>query len=372
MKKLLLLSAALLSISVSQAQLQKHSELSSDAFTRQVMLEHDVIAMKGAKNGDTIKGLINFPGSQLNDDSLVAYRPDTSPYDSGYAFGTSAYGDKGFAERFDFNGKDSGVTVIGTYSIFDGRYTSNTTKTVNFKVWTQGAVTNAGRTHLFMNGVPTTVLTTQSVNISKLGINMNGKGDSLVYTKFATATAVLKDSFFVGYDINYNFNSLAGDTIGIKTTRSGYRYASYYFVSGGDTTINVKNAAQYSDNSWHDNAFSNYGLGLHYCIFPVLVVKYNATSVNGVTHNNLTFFGHSPNPANSSSTVHFSLKKNADVSITLTDMAGRTVRTMSYPNQTVGAHEAQMDLSALTAGDYIYLLRTSDGDGMASQVTVTK
>ncbi len=372
MKKLLLLSAALLSISAAQAQVQKHTELFSDAFNRPVMVDNNVIGLKGAKNNDTIKGKINFPSSQLNDDSLIAYRADSAPFDSGYAFGTNAYGDKGFAERFDYNGKDSGLIVLGTYSIFDGRYTANTTKQVNFKVWTQGAVTNAGRTHLFMNGLPTTVLTTQSVSIKNLGINMTGKTDSLVYTKFGTATAILKDSFFVGYDITYAFNSLAGDTIGIKTTRDGYRYANYYFVTGADTTINVKNAAQYSDNSWHDNAFSNYQLGLHYCIFPVLVVKYNSTGVGGVTHNNLTFFGHSPNPAATSSTVHFSLKKNADVTITLNDMTGRTIRTVNYPNQSVGNHDAPLDLSALPAGDYMYVLRTSDGDGMASQLTVTK
>jgi hypothetical protein len=326
-------------------------------------------ANKGAAVGDTIYGKLNFSSAQLSADSLASYRVDSSPYDSGYIFGPNVYGDKGFAERFDFNGTDSSVKVIGTYAIFDGRYNTSTTKTINVRVWNQSAkVPFTGRPKLFLDAYPGTVLTTQVVSIKNLGINQTSTNDSLKYIAFTAPTLNLKDSFYVGYDMNYAFNTLAGDTITVKSTRNGYRYVPIYFLQGTDTVLNVKNAAQYNDGTWHDIATDDFQVDVHLCFFPVLVVR--GLGIDGITKNSLVFHGTFPNPSNTTTNVKFELKRGADVTIQIADMSGRIITTQQHKALAVGMHDLPVNVSALAAGNYICLIRTSDNDGLGVQMTV--
>ncbi len=373
MKKALLLASVLATAISSQAQLQFRTTERELSSLPEVMT-FDNSGAKTTANGDTIRGVLNFASNQLNNDSLTSFIIDRAePIDSGLAFGTNPLGMKGFAERFDYNGRDSAVRVIGMYAIFTGNYANTSTKTINLRVWSQGARTplSAARPRLIFNGFPATPLATQSASIRTLGINRTSNNDSLKQFTFSTPSAFLRDSFFVGFDMSYNWAAMGGDTIGVKTTRRNYRYKPYNFVQAGDTIVNVVNAIQGSNNTWLDNSVQGYGIGLHYCFFPILVVQYT-TGVDGVTHNNLTFFGHSPNPANTTSNVHYSIKKKTDVSLVVYDAVGRVVYNYNEKNMPAGSHKVSIDLSNFAAGNYNYILRTTDGDGMASQLTVIK
>jgi hypothetical protein len=342
------------------------------------VLSMDEAANKTNATGDTVKGRINFSSTQLNDDSLIAYRYDAAlPIDSGYVLGMNPYGDKGFAERFDISKNDSAVKVIGTYVIFDGRYQPTTTKTVNISVWSQGPkkrpADSATRTKLYYNGLPTAILATQAVSIKNLGINIATKNDTAAYVSFTTPTAYFSDSFFVGYTPNWTWAQSAGDTISLKSTRDGYRYQAYYTAaSNGDTVRNVKNAVQFANGTWNDEFYQNAAIGHHFCVFPVFIIRIPAGVNQGITKNNLTLFGNYPNPAADKTNIKFSLKNTADVTITLSDIAGRTIRTMEYKKMNSGTNEVTVNTSDLAAGNYIYLIRTSNGDGMGAQMTVAK
>ncbi len=63
-----------------------------------------------------------------------------------------------------------------------------------------------------------------------------------------------------------------------------------------------------------------------------------------------------PNPFNNETTISFNLKNNAEVSLIVTDMTGRTVYTVASENMTAGEQVIAIDGSAFKAGIYNYTL----------------
>ena len=189
--------------------------------------------------------------------------------------------------------------------------------------------------------------------------------------------------------MNYNFATLAGDTIGLACSVNGDRTSTVYTITSytdsivnmegtadsaitvTDTVINVQNATQWSDGVWHDNYTDNDSLYNDLAIYPIVVVG-NPTGVNGVKKNNLTLFGNYPNPAANTTNIRCSLRQHADVTITVMDMSGRTLSTLNNANLGTGEHIIPMNTSSLPAGDYVYLLHTSGGDGIAGKMTIVK
>lgn len=330
-----------------------------------IAANHSNSTAKTTGVGDTLL-LSNFPSP----DTIITYSVGTNA-DSGYVTGTNAYGDMGFAERYDINTSgtiDSAVQVLGVAAVFNGTVNPASTKTVNFKIWSQGAQVEApfNDPNILESGFPNTVLASQSVAITQLGIP-----DTLTEHIFSTPTSALTSSFFTGYEINYSFSSLNGDTIGLITTIDGERLYPEAYLSGSDTIINNQNVTEFSDGTWHDNATDNFAIFNSLAIFPIVVIE-SPTGVANVKTNNLTFYGNYPNPAVNSTNIKFSLNAPADVTIQITDMAGRAINTIKQSSLSVGEHIIPVQTNTLSAGNYLYVIRTSNGDGIASKFTVTK
>jgi len=295
-------------------------------------------------------------------DTLALYIVGSSD-DSGFCAGMDAYGDMGFAERYDFNGADSTVTVNGVLVLFGGTVSSTSTKNVVFNVWSKGPQTIvSGTTTVFNNGFPNTVLTTNSFPFTSITPNT-----PQAYM-FTTAVGNL-DTFFVGFTIAYT--SFSGDTIGLYSSTDGERTSAIYTVSGGDTIVNNVNASEYSDGTWHDNATDNFLLDYNYFLFPIVKIG-GPLSVQGITRKNLTFFGNYPNPATDNTNIKFSLANTSDVTITIMDMAGHTVNTINESNMAAGMQIVPVSTTNMPAGDYLYLVRTTGGAGIAGKMTVIK
>ena len=317
--------------------------------------------------------LTNWTGT----DTLALYIVGTNA-DSGYCAGMDVYGDQAFGERYDFNSADSTLKVLGVVALFGGSVNPASTNHVTFNVWSVAAqsaapfspTTGAVSAVWFDSGLPNTVLTSQNVPFTNLGISsVYGGQDTAKIFMFTTPTGYLTQSFFVGFNITYTFG--AGDTIGLYSNRNGERTSALYTVSGADTIVNDVNASQYSDGTWHDNAADNFGLAYNYVMFPI--VKIGSTlSVNGVKRNNLTFFGNYPNPATNNTNIKFSLINATDVTVTIMDMAGNTVNTITQANLTSGEHVIAVNTSSLPSGDYLFVVHTAAGDGIASKMTIVK
>ena len=304
----------------------------------------------------------------LSTDTLTVY---SVGLDSGYVTGTDAYGDKGFAERYYAD--TANVSVLGIISEFTGTVNPSSSKQVVFNAWSVGpktlwAAIPSG--HVYNSGFPATSLASVTKPITQLGIaTVAGDPDTLKSYWFATPTAEV-NKFFVGFTINYTYAGLAGDTIAVLATKQGERHIPGYTVSGTDTTIENVNVTMYDDNTWHDNGNDNFNLFNHLLLIPVLKIG-STNGVSGVTKNNLTFFGNYPNPATTATNVKFGLKNAADVTITIAAMNGAVVSTTTA-SYAAGTQVVELNTANLAAGEYIYVVRTSTGDAMASKMTVIK
>ncbi len=315
--------------------------------------------------GDTV-----IPTNILTGAPLTVYKLA----EGGYVTGTNYWGDKAFAERFDYNnnaGRD--MQVIGLLAQFSGDVVPTSTKTITFKVWGEGPQQMISASKHY-RGFPNAVLDSLVVPVTQLGIGATV--DTLKQFMFAAPTPNYYSSFFIGYSLDYNYTSLNGDTLAIASTLNGDRhplvdYSLVYSATAIDTTLdtiyNVQNAVLQMDNRWYDNYSQNDSIRNNLAIYPVVVIGYTA-GVGGVTRNNLTFYGNYPNPTTNNTNVKFSLAKNTDVTIQLMDMSGRVLNTVHEKNAGAGDHITQLNTSNLPAGEYLYLLRTEDGDGIAGKI----
>ena len=106
-------------------------------------------------------------------------------------------------------------------------------------------------------------------------------------------------------------------------------------------------------------------------MFPIVKVG-TPVSVKGITRNNLTFFGNYPNPATDMTNIKFSLVNSTSVTVTIMDMAGHTVNIINKANLAAGENTITVNTSSLPSGDYLYIVHTASGDGIASKMTIAK
>lgn len=322
------------------------------------------IAAKTTAVGDTIT-----MSHILSTDTLALYLAGS--VDSGYITGMDAFGDKGFAERYYAD--TANVSVLGIISEFTGTVSPSSTKTVVFNAWSVGPKTVWSAIpsgNVYNSGFPNTSLASVTKPITALGIaTVAGAPDTLKSYWFTTPSAEV-NKFFVGFTIDYTYATMAGDTIAVLGTQQGERHIAGYTVSGTDTIVQNVNVTMYSDNTWHDNANDNFRLFNHLLLIPILKIG-STNGVNGVTKNNLTFFGNYPNPATTSTNVKFGLKNEADVTIVVSAMNGAVVSTTTQ-HYAAGTQVVELNTANLAAGEYIYVVRTSTGEGMASKMTVIK
>ena len=67
-----------------------------------------------------------------------------------------------------------------------------------------------------------------------------------------------------------------------------------------------------------------------------------------------------PNPFNPTTTIHYSLNKNANVEVSIYDIAGRLITTLIHEFQIAGYHSIAWDASNYSSG--IYFLNMSSGE----------
>ncbi len=294
--------------------------------------------------------------------------------DGGYVTGTNSNGDRGFAERYDFNGNDSSMRVLGVMAQFGGKVNPSTTNTVSFKLWAISAPTVI-TSSLVYEGFPKNSFDTLVVPFTQLGIG--SASDTLKSFYFDTASITLNGSFFVGYDMNYALSTV-GDTIGLATSLNGHRnmpvahidtFVDDFEDTTIDKTINVVNATQWSDGNWHENYTQNDSMFNNLAIYPIVAIL-KPTGIAHITRNGLSLFGCYPNPANDQANIKYSLSKNTGVTIQLRNMQGLLVQEIRENELGSGEHVSAFKTSNLPAGNYVYLVLTDSGDGIAGQLTI--
>lgn len=367
MKKIFLLSIA---TTVALSAFAQHAKSSITAVSP--IRSHSVAGDRIPAAKTTAVGDVDTLGHIFSTDTLAIYYAAGSNSDSGYMTGMNAYGDRGFAERYDVNFGTTSAQVTGVIAYFTGVVNPSSTKTVKLYTWSVAAQSpNALGANFFNSGLPRTALDSVTVPVTALGISTVAGGSDTIKSYTFTTPSPYISNFYVGYTINYSATNFAGDTIGLVTNSQGERNTWGYRVVGTDTIINNANAVKLANGNWADFYTEAGGTANHLFIFPIITVGTAATSVEGVTRNNLTIFGNYPNPATNVTNIKFAIAKATEVTISVTDMSGKVVKTMTE-NYNAGTQIVELNTTVLAAGEYIYLIRTTEGDGMASKMSVIK
>jgi len=77
-----------------------------------------------------------------------------------------------------------------------------------------------------------------------------------------------------------------------------------------------------------------------------------------------------PNPAQFSTSIGFTLAEDSELTLTVIDAAGRSVKNLSLGHRTAGEHRYDLMVDDLGPGPYLLNLRTSDGTTSTSQLVV--
>ncbi|MGN6568970.1 MAG: T9SS type A sorting domain-containing protein [Flavipsychrobacter sp.] len=321
----------------------------------------------------------NNPIVQL--DTTGSYLLDQiMPADSGYWFGTNIYNFKGFAELYDINKADTDTSVIkilGVVSAWHGHVSASSANTISFKVWDQDPTAFYQGDTVYIKGYPGNVKYSLNWPVSQLRIGMAGAPDTTpVVTMFPSALNSALDHFFVGYEMNYNFNSLNGDTITLGATPQGnaQKVGVHYLDSASGSLIYIpRNAIEIIPGVWQD-CYYNYGFQINLGIVPIVQFRYsyNDLGVRNVTKGNLIFMGNYPNPAVSFTNIKFTLATNADILIQIIDMHGKKVASINTGNLKTGEHIIPISTVGMPAGNYIYIISTNNGASVASVLSVAK
>lgn len=319
-------------------------------------------ARKGTSIGgtDTLKNLVN--------NTLTSYTWG----DTGYVFGPNTYGDRGFAERYDFNANDSSLQILGLVTQFTGSVNVTDTTKVNLKCWAAGHEEMIAP-RLIYNGFPSYCYDTLTVPVTSLGVNSTR--DTTKVFLFAQPSAPVNVSFFAGFDFVYNPGTQS--KIGLKSTTSGFRNSPATYLRTdisftGDTTIDtivqVQNAMQFADGSWHD-VYTETGLLMNLCVFPIVAVK-QPTALPTLHAGNLSLLSVYPNPSSDVINIGFSVVNSTTVTISILDFAGRQVkfhRSQAVP----GSNSQSIDCAGLENGNYIILVRAGE-NGIATPIVVMR
>lgn len=182
---------------------------------------------------------------------------------------------------------------------------------------------------------------------------------------FATPVAVTAGNFFAAIESpaigGSNMDSLAilSTVMGCSSTDS----LAWSFHVGTPATA----AAQAGIGGWN-SLMVDFGSNADFVIFPVVDIP---TGLNSISKGNLTLFAAFPNPATNELNVNFGLKQSSNVEIEAFDVTGKSVYKTSYNNLEAGNHSAKLNTSNLSAGVYMYCVKTETGK-MFSKFTITK
>ncbi len=316
---------------------------------------------------------VYFPHIGATDTILNYYRVNVDPanigtaLDSGYLFGTGTFGLTNFAERYSpTSGNNDRMQVLGIRAAFLGNAGSPSVLSADFNVWSEGAPDTVAA-HTINSGMPDAVLKTMSVPFSGIGFDMWKN------YWFPTPTAWLTDRFFVGIKLSpYTYATIGQDTLSMLLTDN--RISASYAMVGADSIINNESVLGLGTN-WLDLA-NDVNITANFYLFPIVNAERDSLHIvsvpGGLKSKNFTFAGNYPNPAVNYTNVVFEVANTTNVTITVTDMAGRTIKTVKNENLAAGKHSVRLETSDLAAGEYVYMVNTTEGGGIASKIVVIK
>jgi hypothetical protein len=190
---------------------------------------------------------------------------------------------------------------------------------------------------------------------------------------FPITTSMYPSSNNSSKDVILNFHQATG-TQTIPTLLSGNYYLALIQHDGG-----ADNHFCYLENPFDDDAsthvFGDFGstAGNNWFTLGTQVVSelnLNQTLNVGELASDVTVGFIAPNPTSGETTVVYSLKNDATVTIQVVDVTGKVVATVTENNLTAGTQKTSFDASNLSSG--VYYVNINTGNSVATQKFIKK
>lgn len=216
------------------------------------------------------------------------------------------------------------------------------------------------------------------------GVEVDGEAASAYTLVYSNTETLMKYPFAFG---NGNTDNYAGTATGVSETGtvniSADAYGTLILPSGSYSTLRVKTVESYTQvvgtasitthvtlYSWY-SATSRFPL-LQYVIATAsgaftdyekqIIVNSTVVGIDEPGKND-NFLSVYPNPSHGNCTLNYDLQQSAAVSITVMDMTGQKVISISKGTQSAGSQTESIDLSGLAKG--IYMVQLNYGDRIA-------
>ncbi len=379
MKKVLLLAitACMGMVSYAQNALNLHpttnlgNDLTYVSSTKELRFNEN-LAAKSTALSDTTTTLTAAQYDSIMTHSLLYYLSGDNVYDSGFIFGMNPLGLTAFSDWYQgIYGVDTTLHIIGVQTAFGGTVVS-TGKQINIRIWKNDTTHVQRSAHTYFRDFPSSAAPygSMTLNMENLGIGGASAPDTIKTWFFPTAITGVADNFHVGYDMTYTWGSTGGDTIGVHSTRVGSGWgAGFYTMQGQDTIVFAQTCVK-DPSGWSD--VLEYGIGqVNISIVPLIQFE-STVGVHGLRNRSLTMYNNYPNPAVNNTNIRFALTQNSDVSIRITDITGKVIKTIDQTNLSAGDHTVNVETADWAAGNYIYTITTKAGGAIACMFTVAK
>ena len=179
---------------------------------------------------------------------------------------------------------------------------------------------------------------------------------------FATPVVVPAGNFFA---------SIESPAVGGPTKDTLAIYSTVQGCSSPDSLAWVYSQAAGLGGFWGSVADGVSTNNLDILIFPVADIGPSTVGINSISKGDLTLLAAFPNPASSEVNINFGLNQDSKVEITMYDVAGNQVSTVTTEELPAGNHSKAMNVSGLSAGVYMYSVKSQNAQ-LFSKLTVIK
>jgi hypothetical protein len=106
---------------------------------------------------------------------------------------------------------------------------------------------------------------------------------------------------------------------------------------------------------------------------PIVRLNMNLSAgINEISSSNgVKLFQNEPNPFNASSIICYQLPKQENVSLTISDVLGRTIMNLDQGDKSAGMHNISIEGNSLSKGIYFYTLKV-DGISLTKKMVITE
>ncbi|HAC15281.1 MAG TPA: hypothetical protein DCE78_04970, partial [Bacteroidetes bacterium] len=270
----------------------------------------------------------------------LVYTVATGSESDGFLTGTNIYDDAGKASFISISGSES-VVSYDAIRFWVAHRKSGASGNLSLKLYNGTTSTGPQGDAFYSVTIP----------YSSIPVTAYNGEPTLVTHELPDGFEPPSSSFFIAIEFG-TYGDVDEDKIGLSSTaKLGVSVPEVWEL--------------WSDGDWYemDNAWSipDDGVKLFFEIVAKVSVPVSIDRLSDAElPETIQLYSNYPNPFNPTTVIPFSLPENTHVNVSVYDVTGRLVSTLTNETYMRGHHQVQFNAAQLSSGVYYYILRTAD------------